>query len=74
MILRCTMDGLLLPAEVRSDARGVVAYDGGEAFRLEAVEALFYEIVSATCEEVLRLQRAGYRLLRPAADFRVDPP
>lgn len=74
MVLRCTMDGLLLPAEVRAHVLGVVAYDGLEPFRLEAVEALFYEIVSATCEELLRLQRAGYRLLRPAADFQLCSP
>ncbi len=70
MILRCILDGLLLPAEFCPGGRPLVAYDGDEGFRLEAVEALFYELVSATCDEVLSLQRAGYRLLRVADDFR----
>jgi hypothetical protein len=64
------MDGLLLPAEFCPGAPPLVAYDGCEGFRLEAVEALFYELVSATCEEMLLLQQAGYRLLRVADDFR----
>lgn len=70
MILRCVLDGLLLPAEFSPDAPPLVAYDGDEGFRLEAVEALFYELVSASCEEIILLQRAGYRLLRIADDFR----
>jgi hypothetical protein len=70
VILRCVLDGLLLPAEFSSGAPALVAYDGDEGFRLEAVEALFYELVSATWDEVRLLQRAGYRLLRTADDFR----
>ncbi len=70
MILRCVLDGLLLPAEVSSQAASLVAQDGDESFRMEALEAVFYELVSATCDEVVRLQRCGYRLLRFAADFR----
>jgi len=46
-----------------------MAYDGVEGFRLEAVEALFYELVSATGDEIVLLQRAGYRLLRISEDF-----
>ena len=70
MILRCVLDGLLLPAEFSPEAPALVAYDGDEGFRLEAVEALFYELVSATYDELLLLQRTGYRLLRVADDFR----
>lgn len=70
MVLRCVIDGLLLPAEFAADGPALVAYDGDEGFPLEAVEAMFYELVSATWDEVLLLQRAGYRLLRTAADFR----
>ena len=70
MILRCVLDGLLLPAELSPGAPPLVAYDGDEGFRLEAVEALFYELVSATGDELVHLQRAGYRLLRVADDFR----
>ena len=69
MILRCILDGLLLPAELRPDAAQLVAYDGDEAFRLEALEAIFYELVSATRDEIVWLQRGGYRLLRFASDF-----
>ncbi len=70
MILRCVLDGLLLPAEFCPGAPSLVAYDGDEGFRLEAVEAVFYELVSATWDELLLLQRSGYRLLRLAEDFR----
>jgi hypothetical protein len=69
VILRCVLDGLLLPAEFRPDTAALVAYDGDEGFRMEALEALFYELVSATRDEVVRLQRGGYRLLRFADDF-----
>jgi hypothetical protein len=31
----------------------LVVFDGDEAFRMEAVEALYYELVSASWEEVL---------------------
>ncbi len=72
MILRCVLDGLLLPAEFEPGAPPLVAYDGDEGFRLEAVEALFYEVVSATWDEMLLLQRAGYRMLRIADDYRSD--
>jgi hypothetical protein len=69
VIIRCVLDGLLLPAEFRPDTAGLVAHDGDEAFRMEAVEAIFYEVVSATRDEILRLQGSGYRLLRFAEDF-----
>jgi hypothetical protein len=68
--IRCTLDGLLLHAELHPAAEGLVAFDGEEPFVMEAVEAIFYELVSATCEEILQLQRARYRLLRLAEDFR----
>lgn len=69
MILRCVLDGLLLPAQVPPQATALVAYDGDEPFHLEALEALYYELVSATRDEIVRLQQCGYRLLRLAEDF-----
>ena len=69
MTIRCLIDGLLLPATFSRDEPALIAYDGDERFALEAVEALFYELVSATNAEVLALERARYRLLRRAADF-----
>jgi hypothetical protein len=66
--LRCLLDGLLLPARIACGG-GVVAYDGDEPFALEALEARFYEVVAATREEWLAVERAHYRLLRRAADF-----
>jgi hypothetical protein len=69
VILRCVLDGLLLPAVLCPEAAGLVAYDGDEPFRMEAVEALYYELVAATRDEVLRLEQFGYRLLRYADDF-----
>ena len=69
MTIRCLLDGLLLDARVGAGAAPVTAYDGDEAFDLEAVEALFYEIVSAHPQELLSLEQARYRLLRVADDF-----
>jgi hypothetical protein len=67
--LRCLLDGLLLHAALRAEHPLVVAYDGDEAFGLEAIEALYYELVAATPQEVMGLERARYRLLRRAEDF-----
>lgn len=69
MTLRCLVDGLLLPALLGPGA-GLMAFDGAEGFALEAVEAQYYELVEATPTELLGLERARYRLLRRAADFR----
>jgi hypothetical protein len=63
------LDGLLLPASLTSEDLSLMAFDGEEGFALEAVEALFYELVSATRAEALGLERARYRLLRRATDF-----
>jgi hypothetical protein len=68
--LRCLLDGLLLPAALPPGEKGLTAYDGDEGFTMEAVEAMYYEIVSATPWELLRLEQAHYRLLRRADDFR----
>jgi len=68
--LRCLLDGLLLPAALCPVCPPLVAWDGDEAFGVEAVEALYYELVSATPDELLGLERARYRLLRRAGDFR----
>jgi hypothetical protein len=68
-MLRCTLDDLLLPAEILPQEGALVAYDGGEGFVMERVEALHYELVSATREEVRQLEQARYRLLRRARDF-----
>ncbi len=69
MTIRCLIDGLLLPAFVGRPRGPVTAYDGEEAFCLEAIEATFYEIVEADADELLGLEQAYFRLLRPAADF-----
>ncbi len=70
VMIRCVLDGLLLYATLRSEPPMLLAFDGDEPFVLEAIEALYYEIVVATREELLALERACYRLLRRAADFR----
>jgi hypothetical protein len=67
--IRCTLDGLVLHAEMHPSADALVAFDGDEAFVMEALEALYYELVSATPEELRRLGEAHYRLLRLAPDF-----
>ena len=70
MILRCTIDQLLLYAERHPFAPAIVAYDGDEPFAMERVEAAYYELVEASPDDVLWLEQSGYRLLRRAADFR----
>jgi hypothetical protein len=67
--LRCKLDGLLLPAELRRAYPPLVAYDGDESFGVEAVEASYYEVLRATPEELLALERAHYRLLQRACEF-----
>lgn len=69
MTIRCLLDGLLLPASLRPAEPALVACDGDERFAIEAVEALYYELVTATAAEQIGLERAHYRLLRRAADF-----
>ena len=66
--LRCLLDGLLLPAELGPGQPALIAWDGDECFAMDAVEALYYEVVSATVEEWVGLERARYRLLRRADD------
>jgi hypothetical protein len=68
--LRCLIDGLLLPARFARPGGSLIAYDGDEPFALEALEAVYYEVVAATREEWLAVERAHYRLLRRAGDFR----
>jgi hypothetical protein len=67
--LRCLLDGLLLPACFSAGKPSLVAFDGDECFALEAIEAMYYEVVAATAEEWLRVENARYRLLRQAEDF-----
>jgi hypothetical protein len=55
------------------DDAALTAYDGEEGFAMEALEVLYYEIVSATPAESLRLERTHYRLLRRAPDFEYSP-
>lgn len=70
MTIRCLIDGLLLHAMLRTEPPMLEVFDGDESFALEAVEALYYELVAASREELLGLERAYFRLLRRAADFR----
>lgn len=69
VILRCHVDGLLLEAFLPPGPLQLIVVDGDEAFAMEAVEAMFYEVIAATKEELLGLERAGYRLLKIARDF-----
>ena len=70
MKLRCLLDGLILPAFLCPCWPALVAQDGDESFGVEALEAMYYEVVTATRDEWLALEQAPYRLLRRAADFR----
>jgi hypothetical protein len=68
VILRCTLDGLLLPAQVDPHSGLVTALDATESFTLDAIEAIYYQLTSATEAEWLAVE-AHYRLLRKADDF-----
>jgi hypothetical protein len=63
---------LLLEAFLHAGAKRLIAFDGDEGFEMEAVEAAFYELVSAAPQELLDLERLQYRLLRRADDFRIS--
>jgi len=69
VILRCLVDNLLLEAQLHPGPLALIVIDGDEAFTMEAVEAAFYEVVSATPEELVGIEQAGYRLLKAAPDF-----
>jgi hypothetical protein len=71
VILRCTLDGLLLHAHIDPGHGRLVAFDGDESFAMEAVEAAYYELVSATPDEMHDLRQARYRFLRTADDFQI---
>jgi len=72
MRLRCVLGGVELEARFWGGEPPLLAFDGEEPFALEAVEARYYEVVAATAEELLSLERARYRLLRRAEDFRLS--
>ena len=57
MILRCTLDGLLLRARLHPRKPRLIAYDGDEPFVMEAVEAVMYEVVRASAAELLHLEQ-----------------
>jgi hypothetical protein len=67
--IRCLLDGLLLNAIVGGREGPVTAYDGDEAFGMEAIEAAYYEIVEADADELLGLEQVHFRLLHRADDF-----
>lgn len=69
MLLRCKLDGLLLEAERNAASSKLIAYDGDEAFEMEPVEAIHYELVAAMPADAIWIEQAGYRLLRKAPDF-----
>ena len=49
----------------------LIAYDGDESFEMDRCEAVFYELVAASREEMRQLQAARYLLLAMAEDFAV---
>jgi len=73
MLLRCTLDGLLLEAHAVPGRNSLMAFDADEAFEMERVEATHYELVAASPDELRWLEFSGYRLLRRASDFELTP-
>lgn len=69
MLLRCTLDGLVLKGHLEGE--NLAAFDGDERFILDAVEAIYYRLQTATLAELLALP-PRYRLLQRADDFRLD--
>ena len=70
VLLRCTLDGLLLPTRIDYASEQLIAYDGDEGFALQPIEAIYYEVVAATRHERDWLTLHPLRLLRFAEDFR----
>jgi hypothetical protein len=73
MLLRCRLDELLLEAWPHPRHGSLVALDGDEAFEMERIEALYYELVAATPDDLNWLEETGYRCLRLAPDFSFIP-
>jgi hypothetical protein len=73
MLLRCTVDGLMLEAHPHPRGNSLVVHDGDESFELERVEGIHYELVAAQAGHLVWLQQAGYRFLRLAGDFQLIP-
>jgi hypothetical protein len=69
VLLRCTLDGLLLPTRIDYASEQLIAYDGDECFALQPIEAMYYEVVVATRHERDWLMLHPLRLLRFADDF-----
>lgn len=69
MLLRCTLDGLVLEAKRNKSETKLIAFDGDEPFEMERVEAVYYELMAATTDDLIWLEQAGYRMLRIALDF-----
>jgi hypothetical protein len=61
----------MLHAQLSAYVPPVVVNDGDESFVLEAIEAVYYELVEATEHEQWEVEHF-YRLLRRAADFRLQ--
>ena len=67
MLLRCRLDGLLLPGRFTA-AGNLRLADGGEEFDLESIEATYYEVVAAMPADWTRAS-ARYRLLSRGAEL-----
>jgi len=70
MLIRHMIGEMLLDARLQSGGDGdehlsLVLKEDNEQFELDRVEAIFYQLIAATTDEVLALEDAGYILQMP---------
>jgi hypothetical protein len=70
MLIRHMLGEMVLDARLKTDSDGderlaLVLKDENEEFELDRVEAIFYQLVAASTDEVLALEDAGYILQMP---------
>ena len=70
MLIRHMLGEIVMDARLRADGDGdehlaLVLKDEQEEFAIDRIEAIFYQLIAATTDEVLALEDAGYILQMP---------
>ncbi len=70
MLIRHMLGEMVLNAHLKTDGEGderlaLVLRDEDQEFEIDRVEAVFYQLIAASTDEVLALEDAGYILQMP---------
>ena len=70
MLIRHMLGEMVMDARLKADGDGdehlaLVLNENEEQFEIDRVEAIFYQLIAATTDEVLALEDAGYILQMP---------